>query len=790
MTNINFQQIEKWMNSYFSIEGIVDIPSISELWSAGQEYLKTGQAAKARHCELLIRILHNSSVSINLQLGTNVDFAYGGIGTVVHKDAEIGNNVMIGQNVTIGGAPGTSRLDARSGNKVSYPKIGDFVYIAAGARIIGGVEVGSFSIIGANAVLKKSVAPFSVCVGVPVREIKKITPNAFMKYKGYWPATKIMTDDAFLAFISREYSRLTGQVTISPESQTLVADSEPDVDMAKAAIANDAVLSNLMSHTLVTISQDFSADDNCESCAGGLMVRLPFTRATFFFPSGKEINWEPAFQTNVATNNVFFYSLQWVGEWLAAFQRKQDLQYLSRAVQAVSSYLRYVESGEVGNNTINIRSSDHSSSIRIRVFIKLLHLSRGQQIINSDLQRDMLRHLLYLAEWAFDPENFKMSNHGLMSSIALLHIAVQFRHFPHLSKKYESCAFARILSLAHSAFDKDGYCNENTIGYHRFNTSLYESVRVFCKTHKIEAGELEVLSGIVDRAKTALQYAIWQDGSVPPLGDSPVYENVARSINTSKWFDESGFLVIKNDDFYLSLICGSRSWIHKQCDDSSITLRYKNRNILIDAGSYSHDETDPYRLALAGQRGHSGIFLDKHDDVLREAFMKNCSPYDARITDFVEDSTRSRAVCHYTLQGGAYRVERLVNVFLPDEILICDRVVSQGGDVVAARQRFIFDPAVTYNEGGKLRDVQDGSVMAVLMHFSTSNSDIYHADAPPNARGWCSVKFGELQPTSGLDFVQDGNVMEFVTVIKLADIDSAADLSQQLRAELSLHGHE
>nr|WP_315481650.1 heparinase II/III family protein [uncultured Undibacterium sp.] len=791
MTNHKLQNIEKWFgSSCFSIEGVVDIPSITELWEAGQEYLKTGQAAKAKQCELLIRILHNSSISINLQLGANVDFAYGGIGTVVHKDAEIGNNVMIGQNVTIGGAPGTSRLDARVGKKVSYPKIGDFVYIAAGARIIGGVEVGSFSIIGANAVLKKSVPPFSVCVGVPVKEVKKISSSAFLKYKGYWPATKRMTELDYLAFISREYDRLQGQVAISHDNASHVAAKLSDVDIANAAIENNEVLSALLNNTLASISQNFSPKDNFENCEGGLLVRLPFTKATFFLPHDKEMNWEPEFQSHAATNNVFFYSLQWVGEWLAAYELKQEMVYLSRAVDAVTSYLRYVESGSVADKTANIRSSDHSSSIRIRVLIKLLHLSRGQQIASLDFQRATLRHLLCLAEWVFNPENYKANNHGLMSSIALLHVAVQFRYFTGLSAKYESCAFERILSLANSAFDKDGYCNENTIGYHRFNTSLYESVQVFGDAHQISDSALVVLTDKIEKAKNALSYAIWQDGTVPPIGDSPVYEKVSRSINSSKLFSESGFLIIKNDDLYLSLICGSRSWIHKQCDDSSITLRYKNKNILIDAGHYTHDEKDPYRLALAGQRGHSGIFLEKHDAVLREEFMKNASPYEARITEFVEDAKGARAVCHYTLQGGAYRVERRVNVFLPDEILICDRVTSQGGDIVAARQRFIFDPAVTYNEGGKLKDVQDGGVIAVLMHFSSSNSDMYHADVPPNARGWCSVKFGELQPTSGLDFVQDGNAMEFVTVIKLADIDSVTDLSPQLRAELSLHGHE
>jgi serine O-acetyltransferase len=47
------------------------------------------------------------------------------------------------------------------------PRVGDRVVIGAGAKIIGEIEIGDDSRIGANAVVVRSVPPGSIAVGVP-----------------------------------------------------------------------------------------------------------------------------------------------------------------------------------------------------------------------------------------------------------------------------------------------------------------------------------------------------------------------------------------------------------------------------------------------------------------------------------------------------------------------------------------------------------------------------------------------------------------------------------------------
>lgn len=110
----------------------------------------------------LIRLCHNSAVFSETSIGKNTNFAYGGIGVVIHKRAVIGENCMIGSNVTIGG---------RSKSK-DVPRIGNNVYIATGAKILGNITIADGCVIGANAVVICDVPQNSIVAGIPARIIK------------------------------------------------------------------------------------------------------------------------------------------------------------------------------------------------------------------------------------------------------------------------------------------------------------------------------------------------------------------------------------------------------------------------------------------------------------------------------------------------------------------------------------------------------------------------------------------------------------------------------------------
>ena len=84
---------------------------------------------------------------------------YGGIGVVLHKRVIIGNNCMIGSNVTVGGKSGHYEV----------PVIGNHVYLATGSKILGPISIGNNVSVGANAVVIKSVPDNAIVAGVPAK---------------------------------------------------------------------------------------------------------------------------------------------------------------------------------------------------------------------------------------------------------------------------------------------------------------------------------------------------------------------------------------------------------------------------------------------------------------------------------------------------------------------------------------------------------------------------------------------------------------------------------------------
>lgn len=84
------------------------------------------------------------------------------VGIVIGHDVEIGSNVLIRQNVTIG----RSKPNPDAG----YPVIANNASIGAGTVVIGDIDLGESCTTGANSVVIDDVAPHTTVVGVPAEE--------------------------------------------------------------------------------------------------------------------------------------------------------------------------------------------------------------------------------------------------------------------------------------------------------------------------------------------------------------------------------------------------------------------------------------------------------------------------------------------------------------------------------------------------------------------------------------------------------------------------------------------
>ena len=98
------------------------------------------------------------------QIGRRV-FIDHGIGVVIGETVIIGDDVLIYQQVTLGG------VSTSKGKR--HPTLESNVVIGAGAKILGDITIGKNSKVGANSVVIKNVPEDSTAVGIPARVIKR-----------------------------------------------------------------------------------------------------------------------------------------------------------------------------------------------------------------------------------------------------------------------------------------------------------------------------------------------------------------------------------------------------------------------------------------------------------------------------------------------------------------------------------------------------------------------------------------------------------------------------------------
>ena len=112
----------------------------------------------------LTRIITGIEIHPAAKIGRRL-FIDHGEGIVIGETTEIGNDVLIYQQVTLGGT------GKEKGKR--HPTIGNNVIIGAGAKVLGNITIGDNCRVGAGSVVIQNVPEHSTVVGVPGRIVHR-----------------------------------------------------------------------------------------------------------------------------------------------------------------------------------------------------------------------------------------------------------------------------------------------------------------------------------------------------------------------------------------------------------------------------------------------------------------------------------------------------------------------------------------------------------------------------------------------------------------------------------------
>lgn len=139
---------------------------VSDGTSANALYRLTSWLMKYKLAPLALISLWFNRVINGCVIGAGVKFDQGfvimhPVGVVINSKVSGGKNIIIESGVVIGDEKGQA------------PRLGDNIFIGAGAKVIGGISIGNNVKIGANAVVVKDLPSNVTAVGIPAKVISR-----------------------------------------------------------------------------------------------------------------------------------------------------------------------------------------------------------------------------------------------------------------------------------------------------------------------------------------------------------------------------------------------------------------------------------------------------------------------------------------------------------------------------------------------------------------------------------------------------------------------------------------
>jgi serine O-acetyltransferase len=159
------------------------------------------------------RVLTGVEIHPGARIGRRL-FIDHGCGVVVGETAEIGNDVTLYHDVTLGGVAPSVDSDKQR-NQKRHPTLEDNVIVGSGAQILGPITVKRCARVGANAVVTKEVEENTTVVGIPARAVKvrgeSEEPARFVAYgtpTGDLPDPVARALDGMMAELTRLQTRV------------------------------------------------------------------------------------------------------------------------------------------------------------------------------------------------------------------------------------------------------------------------------------------------------------------------------------------------------------------------------------------------------------------------------------------------------------------------------------------------------------------------------------------------------------------------------------------------------
>lgn len=317
------------------------------------------------------------------------------------------------------------------------------------------------------------------------------------------------------------------------------------------------------------------------------------------------------------TQQLSLASLGHVGVLLAASRSSGDERYLAAASDVIDAWSRFERAQVLPKGFL---WNDHAIAQRILVLSDFWAQYRNSKIFEPERARGLLQFVARSGRMLEKPDHVTArTNHGVMQSLALLHISVAF---PELSDsdRFREVAIRRLGMQLEYYISEEGVVLEHSPSYHVLGAQLLAALKTYQELIGRDLG-LRVNERFAE-ACAFLQTIVRPDGTLPLIGNTGAMAvklpcaipdgHPQRGLST---YPVSGYAVRwslpeANDGAVSQTVVGWGNFLtraHKHDDELAVTTWIAGRPMLTGAGyfPYGHE----LQKAANGWRGANGPHL-------------------------------------------------------------------------------------------------------------------------------------------------------------------------------------
>ena len=200
-----------------------------------------------RNWKFLARLLSQTSrflTGIEIHPGAKIGsklFIDHGMGVVIGETAEIGDNVTLYHDVTLGGVAPSVDSEAQRDVK-RHPTLLDNVIVGSGAQVLGPITIGRCARVGANSVVVKNVPERVTVVGSPARAVTRSARPNEERFAAYGIGSNELPDPVFKVLdglldkvqsLSMRVEELESELDTKPSGSSHLRAKDVDLDGAE-----------------------------------------------------------------------------------------------------------------------------------------------------------------------------------------------------------------------------------------------------------------------------------------------------------------------------------------------------------------------------------------------------------------------------------------------------------------------------------------------------------------------------------------------------------------------------